>query len=211
MNDAARLRGELALKYERCVHRTGELADKLSNDFKRAVSDCRAENAGVRAVPPPVYFADEIPDPRLDTDPAVFQNIRDGLQALTDEHAELEPFVKTLNAEIAEISELRADLETTISETFKAWEGEAVLEWEAERRGGYTGKRDSEFVPTIKGRGRGHGVQPAPGSDHRAGHFPLIETNAPDHRLGHHSAVCVSGRRVSLAGIPTVVLPRPSR
>jgi hypothetical protein len=25
------------------------------------------------------------------------------------------------------------------------------LEWEAERRGGYTGKRDPEFVPTIKG------------------------------------------------------------
>ena len=148
VNNAARLHGELTLKYERCEHRTVELASKYNGSYKQSVSSYRAENTHIRAIPPPAYYGEEIVDAQLETDPAVFVNIRFALTELAAEHAEVEPYVPTLHDEIAQLSDLRAELENTVSETIKAWGAEAIGEYEHEND--YHGPRDPVFVKTIR-------------------------------------------------------------
>lgn len=133
VNGAGKVHGDVAIKFERCTHKLAELAEKVGNEYKHCVSEFRAENTRIRPIPPPAYYADPIDEAGLETNPLVFDHIRTSLDALEYSHAELEPEIATLNAEIAQLSDLRAELETTITDVVATWTGEAIKEYEKER------------------------------------------------------------------------------
>lgn len=132
VNAAAKIHGDVTIKFERCAQKLAELAEKLNSEYKHAVSEVRAENIQVRAIPPPAYYSDPIEDAAFATNPLVFQNIRFSLEALAAAHAELEPEIATLNGEIAELTERRAQLESSVSDAMKEWNGVAIQEYEDE-------------------------------------------------------------------------------
>jgi uncharacterized protein YukE len=144
VNGAAKVHGDVAIKFERCTHKLAELAEKLNNEYKHSVSEFRTENTRIRAIPPPAYYSEPIDDAGLETNPLVFDNIRTSLDALASAHAELEPEIATLNGEIAELAELRAQLETSITDIVKSWNGEAIAEYEEDHRK-YSGPRSITY------------------------------------------------------------------
>jgi uncharacterized protein YukE len=152
VNGASRAHGDVSIKFERCTHKLAELAEKLNNEYKHSVSEFRAENTRIRAIPPPAYYSEAIDDAGLETNPLVFENIRTSLDALAYSHAELEPEIATLNAEIAELSDLRAQLETSITDVMKEWSGEAIRAYEDEHQK-YSGPRTITYDGTAPASG----------------------------------------------------------
>ena len=140
INDASRLHGDLAIKFERCMQRMTELAQLTNNDHRQAVSECRVENATLRATPAPAYFSEPVADLELNTDPLLFQNVRAALAKMEEEVANLNPIVDVLNPEIAELEHRRAALAETITETLKQWDDEADEHIDREARDIYVGE-----------------------------------------------------------------------
>jgi hypothetical protein len=147
INDASRLHGDLAIKFERCSQRLAELAELTNNDHKQAVSECRVENATLRATPPPAYFGEPVAELTLDTDPLLFQNVRTALDTMRSNIADLEPFIDVLNPEVAELEQRRAVLAEAISETVKRWDLDAEQQIDDEARKNYVGATEPATGP----------------------------------------------------------------
>lgn len=122
-NEALRLQGEVAISLESCTQELAELAQSTNNSYKRAVTECRAENARHRTTPPPQYFAEPVADLPLDTDPLLFRDIRCGLAAFRDEIAAMDYLIAPLSAEVAEMEQQSVALSEKISQNLLAWDG----------------------------------------------------------------------------------------
>ena len=126
INEASRRQRDLSIKSDSLAKRLAQFAESTNNDYVHAVSSCRSENTKHRATQPPEYFSEPIPPLGFDTDPLVLRNLREDLETLKNEIAELEPFTDVLNPEIVGIERLRAALAETISQNIKAWDDEAA-------------------------------------------------------------------------------------
>jgi hypothetical protein len=134
INDSSRIQGDLAIKFERCAQRFAECAEQTNADYKQAVKECRNENVKHRAqgTRAPAYFADDVEDLVIDTEPLLFRNIQTGLDTMKADVTALTPEIPTLNAEIVELEQQRAALAETITQHVKDWDDIATLEIETE-------------------------------------------------------------------------------